>query len=114
LAESVCFVAAAWFVAEQPARDLNPFLVLANGPNAGTSHPAATAAVEISKAGGTPDISVPGHETSFSLLRLTQRLQPMRNLSSTISVFIGIECHRLKWFDPLELKKELIAQWERQ
>ncbi len=42
-------VAAAWFVAVHPARGLNPFWVLANGPNAGTSHPAATSAVEIPK-----------------------------------------------------------------
>ena len=43
LAEWACSVAA------HPTRGLNPFLVLANGPNAGTSHPAATAAVEIPK-----------------------------------------------------------------
>ena len=34
-------------MAAHPTRGLNLFLALANGPNAGTSHPAATAAVEI-------------------------------------------------------------------
>ncbi len=49
LAEWACSVAVAWLVAALPTRGLNPILVLANGPNAGKSHPAATAVVEIPK-----------------------------------------------------------------